>query len=262
MKAQIADIEVHYDVSGQGPWITLSHSLAADAGMWEPQLAALERHFTVLRYDIRGHGRTQGTAGPYSLEQLADDADGLLQHLGVARSHWIGLSLGGMIGQVLAIRHPQRLDHVVIADSTSKAAPNAATLWGERAELARTQGMQALVPSTLSRWFTEPYRGSHPGVMQQVGDMIASTSVDGFAGCCAAIAVIDTQQGLAGLRHPALVLVGDQDQATPPAMAQEIRQHWPLARLQVLSDAAHLSNIEQADAFNRAVLDFLGAPDA
>lgn len=257
MKATLAGIDVHYEISGQGPWITLSHSLAAHSGMWDAQLAVLEPHFTVLRYDTRGHGQTQATEGPYTLDQLADDAYALLQHLGIERSHWIGLSLGGMIGQALAIRHPEVLDHVVVADSTSKAAPAAAGIWGDRAAIARTKGMAALVQPTLSRWFTEPYFASHPEVMQRIGDMIATTSVDGFAGCCAALGVIDTQQGLRGLYQPALILVGDQDQATPPAMAHEIQRHWPKAGLQVLHDAAHLSNIEQAQQFNKALMEFL-----
>jgi len=257
MKAHIGDIDIHYEVSGHGPWITLSHSLAAHSGMWDAQLELLNQHFTVLRYDIRGHGQTQTTNGPYSLEQLADDIYGLLKHLGVTRTHWIGLSLGGMIGQVLTIRHPEMMDHVVIADSTGKAAPNAATIWGERATLARKQGMSALVQPTLSRWFTDPYREQHPDVMTHIGHMIEHTSVEGYAGCCSAIAVIHTHEGLQQLHTPGLVIVGDQDLATPPAMSEQIHQHWPKSEFVVLKDAAHLANIEQAQAFNNAVMQFI-----
>lgn len=257
MKARVAGIDIHYELSGSGPWLTLSHSLAANLGMWDAQLALLNQNFTVLRYDIRGHGETQGTEGPYTLEQLADDIHGLLLHLGVVRTHWVGLSLGGMIGQVLAIRHPEILDHVVIADSTGKAAPNAATLWGERAAVARSQGMGALVQPTLSRWFTDPYREANPDVMACIGQGIESTSVAGFAGCCAAISVINTHQGLQQLRIPGLVLVGDQDKATPPAMSEQIHQNWPQSKYLEIKDAAHLSNIEQALAFNHALTEFL-----
>jgi 3-oxoadipate enol-lactonase len=257
MKANIGGIDVNYEVTGQGPWLTLSNSLAANLEMWDAQLALLNRHFTVLRYDTRGHGQTQGTEGPYTLEQLADDIHGLLTHLGVARTHWIGLSLGGMIGQVLAIRHPHILDHVVIADSTGKAAPNAATMWGDRAALARTQGMATLVQPTLSRWFTDSYREKTPTVMARIGHMIETTSVAGYAGCCAAISVINNHEGLQQLQIPALILVGDQDQATPPAASEQIHQHWPNSSYVVLKDAAHLSNVEQAKAFNDAVMKFL-----
>ena len=257
MKARIGDIEMHYEVSGNGPWLTLSHSLAANMGMWDAQVAVLNQHFTVLRYEIRGHGQTQATEGDYSLAQLADDAHGLLKHLGVTRTHWIGLSLGGMIGQVFAIRHLDCMDHAVIADSTGQAAPNAATMWGERAALARAQGMAALAQPTLSRWFTDPYREKHPDVMAKIGHMIETTSVAGYAGCCAAIGVINNHEGLQQLHTPALILVGDQDLATPPAASEQIHQHWPHSKYTVLKDAAHLSCVEQADAFNHAVMTFL-----
>ena len=260
MKATINGVAIHYEVSGGGPWLTLSHSLAANLGMWDAQLDVLNQHFTVLRYDIRGHGQTPGTEGPYTLEQLADDAQGLLQHLCVTRSHWVGLSLGGMIGQVLAIRHPDILDHVVIADSTGQGAPNAAAMWGDRANLARTQGLAALVQPTLSRWFTDPYRERCPEEMARIGHMIETTSVNGYAGCCAAISMINTHDGLKNLTHPGLVIVGDQDQATPPAMSEAIHNHWPNSQLVVLKEAAHLANIEQAQAFNTAVMNFLPNP--
>lgn len=260
MKAHIGDIDIHYEISGQGPWVTLSHSLAAHGGMWAPQVQALSAHFTVLNVDTRGHGQTDAPPGPYSLEQMADDVTGLLAHLGVARTHWLGLSMGGMIGQVLALRHPAVLNRVVLADTTGQGAPNAVQMWSDRAQAARASGMAALAEPTLSRWFTAPFRQREPALMAQIGAMIASTPVEGYAGCCAAIAGVDTLAQLHTLRHPALVLVGDQDQGTPPAMAQRIVEHWPGATLKVLADAAHLPNLEQAEAFNREVLDFLLAP--
>lgn len=260
MKARIGDLDIHYEISGRGPWITLSHSLAAHGGMWGPQVEALSAHFTVLNVDTRGHGQTDAPPGPYTLEQMADDAHGLLAHLGVTRTHWLGLSMGGMIGQVMALRHPEVLDRVVLADTTGQGAPNALQMWAERAQAARASGMPALVEPTLARWFTEPFRHREPALMASVGDMIARTPVEGYAGCCAAIAGVNTLEGLRALRHPALVLVGDQDQGTPPAMAQRIVEHWPGARLQVLADAAHLPNLEQAQAFNREVLGFLKSP--
>jgi 3-oxoadipate enol-lactonase len=165
--------------------------------------------------------------------------------------------MGGMIGQVMALRHPEVLDRVVLADTTGQGAPNAVQMWADRAQAARASGMAALVEGTLSRWFTEPFRHREPALMTQIGAMIAGTPVEGYAGCCAAIAGVNTLEGLRTLGHPALVLVGDQDQGTPPVMAQRIAEHWPGARLQVLAYAAHLPNLEQAQGFNRAVLDFL-----
>lgn len=257
MKAKIDGIDIHYEISGSGPWVTLSHSLATNLDMWDSQLDLLSQHFTVLRYDIRGHGQTQTTEDPYSLEQLADDIHGLLLHLGITQTHWIGMSLGGMIGQVLAIRHPNALSHIVIAGSTGKAAPNAATMWGDRATIARTHGMSALVKPTLSRWFTDPYREKNPELMSRIGNMITNTPAEGYANCCAAITVINTLAGLKNLRNPGLVIVGDQDLATPPAASEQIHRHWPNSKCVVLKDAAHLCSIEQAHRFNHEVMKFI-----
>jgi 3-oxoadipate enol-lactonase len=260
MHAHIGDIDVHYEVTGQGPWLTLSHSLAVHLGMWDAQLQALSQHFTVLRYDTRGHGASSAPAAPYTLDQLADDAHGLLQHLGIERTHWLGLSLGGMIGQTLAIRHPEVLDRVVLADTTGQVPAAGAAMWAERVHIARSEGLQALEQPTLSRWFTEPFRQAQPALMAQVGAMIRATPVEGYAGCCAAIAATDTLAALGAMRARALVIVGDQDAATPPAAAQAIAAHWPSAQLVVIADASHLSNIEQPAAFTAAVLGFLTAP--
>ncbi len=257
MQAHINDIDVHYEVTGSGPWLTLSHSLATTLDMWQPQLQSLGQHFTLLRYDTRGHGGTSAPAAPYTLAQLADDAQALLQHLGVARTHWLGLSMGGMIGQTLAIRQPQLLHRVVLADTTGQVPPAGAQMWADRVRIARTDGLQALVLPTLERWFTDPYRAAQPEAMARIGAMIRSTPVEGYAGCCAAIASTNTLAALQQQRSPALVVVGEQDQATPPAAAQALAQHWPGARLLVLPGAAHLANIEQAQAFNEAVLGFL-----
>jgi 3-oxoadipate enol-lactonase len=257
MKADIGGLQVHYEVAGQGPWLTLSHPVSADLSLWAPQMEALTPHFTVLRYDTRGHGQTQVTPAPYTLAQLAGDAQGLLAHLGVARTHWVGLSLGGMVGQALAIAQPQLLGRVVLANTTCKAAPNAVALWGDRARIARTEGMAALAEPTLSRWFTEPYRQAQSAAMQGVARMIAATPVEGYAGCCAALADVDLVEQLRAMTSPALVLAGAQDQATPLAMSQLLAESWPGARLAVLQGAAHISSMEQAQAFNHEVLGFL-----
>jgi 3-oxoadipate enol-lactonase len=258
MHARIADIDIHYEVTGQGPWLTLFHLLAVHLGMWDPQVEVLSRHFTVLRYDTRGHGGTSVPAGPYTLDQLVGDVHGLLQHLGITRTHWLGLSMGGMIGQALALRHPEVLDRVVLADTTGQVPAAGAAMWADRVRIARTEGMAALEQPTLSRWFTEPFRLAQPAVMAQVGAMIRGTAVEGYAGCCAAIAATDTLASLAALKMPALVMVGDQDAATAPAAAEAIARHWPGAKLVVIPGASHLSNVEQAGVFNEAVVGFLG----
>jgi 3-oxoadipate enol-lactonase len=257
-RIRLDGVELQASVTGSGPWVTLSHALGASQAMWAPQVQALAARHTVLSYDIRGHGESETTPGPYTLEQLADDAFALLRHLGVARTHWVGLSLGGMIGQVMALRHPQMLDRVVVADSNAQVPPAGQAMWIERAKLARTQGMEALVEGTLSRWFTPDFAARDPQTRQQIGAQIAATPAEGYAACCAAICGLDTLDRLPGLAHPALVLVGEEDQATPVALSRQIAQAWPGAELVVLPGAAHLSNVEQPALFNRELLRFLG----
>jgi 3-oxoadipate enol-lactonase len=162
-----------------------------------------------------------------------------------------------MIGQTFAIQHPEMIDHAVIADSSGKVAPAAVVAWGERAALARQNGMQVLVQPTLQRWFTDDFSSKNPTLMAEIGQMIAATTVDGYAGCCAAIAQLNTLDQLRALRLPCLILVGEQDMGTPPAMSELIQQYWPSSQLKVLSNAAHIANIEQAQAFTDAVMDFL-----
>jgi 3-oxoadipate enol-lactonase len=257
MKITANGIDIHYRIEGNGPWITLSHSLACNLDMWAPQIAPLSRHYKVLRYDIRGHGQSSASSGEYTLDQLADDVKALLDSLGIQRTHWVGLSLGGMIGQTFALKYPAVFQSMVLADTTSRRAPDAAKLWGERISIARERGMAPLVDSTLARWFTESYRNTHKEVVGRIADAIRATPVAGYIGCCQAIAKIDVTGRLKDIRCPTLVIVGEQDQGTPPAMAREIHENLPGSELQPIPSAAHLSNVEQAEVFNDAVLGFL-----
>ena len=257
MKVHANGIDIHCEVSGRGPWLVLSHSLCCDGTMWQPQRAALEPHFTVLRFDTRGHGRSAVPPGPYTFEQLTDDVLGLLDALEIGHAHFCGLSMGGMIGQHLALKAPGRLDRLVLADTTSRMPPEARPLWAERIRVAQEQGMAAHVEPTLERWFTTPYRAAHPEVMETIGALIRATPVAGYVGCAEAISRIDLTGRLSEVKAPTLVIVGGEDTGTPPAMAEAIAAAIPGARLEIIPDAAHLSNIEQADAFNRLLLDFL-----
>jgi len=257
MHARIGDHDIHYRIDGEGPWLTLSHSLAVGSAMWEPQLAALTPHFKVLRVDTRGHGGSSVPAGPCTLEDLADDVRGLYRVLGVAHSHWLGLSMGGMIGQTFALKYPGVLTRLVLADTTARGAPNAQAMWGERIATARSKGMQGLLDGTLARWFTEPYRAAHPEVVARVAALIESTAVEGYCACCAAIAQLDVLDRLHEIDVPALVIVGEQDQATPPQMSRDMHSRMAGSELLVLPNAAHLASTEQAEAFNAAVLEFL-----
>lgn len=257
MKTKVNGIEIHYEIEGEGPWVVMSHSLACDLTMWDPQVPALRTRYRVLRYDTRGHGGSSAPAGEYTLEELAADLKGLLDALGVSRAHFVGLSMGGMIGQAFALRYPGVLASLVLADTTSRRPPDAAKLWGERIAVARERGMGALVESTLARWFTEPYRRAHPEVMERIGRTIRQTPVAGFIGCCHAISRVDYLDRLKEIRVPALVIVGEQDPGTPPEAARAIHENLPGSELRVIASAAHLSNVEQAPAFNEALVGFL-----
>ena len=258
MRIRTNGIELNCVIEGEGPWLTMSHSLACNLSMWDPQMAALTKHYKVLRFDTRGHGASSSPPGPYTLEQMADDVHGLFAELGIKRTHWAGLSMGGMIGETYALKYPGVFSSMVLADTTSRRPPNAAQMWGDRIRMAREQGMDALVEGTLGRWFTEPYRKAHPQVMARIGDDIRNTPVEGFAGCCEAIAKIDVLDRLKEIDCPALVIVGDQDHGTPPEMARQIHDNLRGSELLIIKSAAHLSNVEQADTFTRAMTDFLG----
>ncbi len=262
MKIKSNGIELNCVIEGDGPWVTMSHSLACNLSMWDPQIQALTQHYKVLRFDTRGHGASAAPAGPYTLEQMADDVHGLFAELGIKRTHWVGLSMGGMIGETYALKYPGMFQSMVLADTTSRRPPNAEQMWGERIAMARDKGMDALVEGTLGRWFTEPYRKAHPEVMKRIGNDIRNTPVPGFAGCCEAIAKIDVLDRLKEIDCPALVMVGDQDHGTPPEMAKQIQANLRGSELLIIESAAHLSNVEQPAVFTRALIDFLGKQQA
>jgi len=257
MKIKTNGIELNCVIEGEGPWLTMSHSLACNLSMWDPQIAELVKHYKVLRFDTRGHGGSSAPPGPYTLEQMADDVHGLFAALGIRETHWAGLSMGGMIGETYALKYPGVFRSMVLADTTSRRPPNAAQMWGDRIRMAREKGMDALVEGTLGRWFTEPYRQAHPEIMERIGNDIRNTPVEGFSGCCEAISRVDVLDRLKEIICPALVIVGDQDHGTPPEMARQIHANLRGSELMIIESAAHLSNVEQADIFTRAMTDFL-----
>ncbi len=250
-------ITVRYQIEGSGPWVTLSHSLTTDLSMWDELAVALAPTFTVLRYDTRGHGGTSAPDGAYRFEQLTDDVLGLLDALGVTATHFVGLSMGGMIAQHLALHAPQRLHRLVIASSTSRIPPEAGPLWDERIAQARAQGTAALAEATLTRWFTPPFRTARPDLMARIAALIAATPVAGYVGCAEAIRCLDITDHLPAITRPTLVIVGADDPGTPPAASEVIAAAIPGARLEIIASASHLSCIEQPEIFNRLVRDFL-----
>ena len=257
MRVKANGIQINYSVEGEGPWVIMSHSLACNLSMWDEQAAALSKRYKVLRYDLRGHGGTDAPAGDYSFDMLAYDAHALLETLGIKSCHWVGLSIGGMIGQAFALKFPGVFKTLVLADTSSRNPPEAKPVWEARVKTAREKGMEGVVEPTLQRWLTEPYRKSHPETAARLAAMIRSTPVAGYAGCCAAIPTLNFTDRLKSIKVPTLVIVGEQDPGAPPEVAKVIHQNIQGSELVVIPSAAHIANLEQTAAFNRALVSFL-----
>jgi 3-oxoadipate enol-lactonase len=257
MKLKANGIDINYEIEGDGPVVTFSHSLACNLGMWDEQVRALKGRYRVLRFDTRGHGQSGAPAGAYTLEQLSDDLKALLDGLGITATHFVGLSMGGMIGQVFALKHPAMVQSLVLCDTTSRYPAAAAPIWEDRIKAVGAKGMEPMVAPTLERWFTAPFRARRRDLMELVGAMIRSTPAPGYVGCCHAIPKINVTERLRDVRCPALVIVGEEDPGTPVEMARDIHAALPAAELAILSRASHLSNLEQPEEFNRVLGGFL-----
>src|SRR4051812_16791211 len=255
MKAKVNGTELYYEVSGKegAPWLVLSHSLACSVRMWDPTVEAFKDRFRILNYDMRGHGASAAPQGAYTLDMLADDVLGLMKELKIARASFAGLSIGGMIGQTLALRGTAPFDKMVLADTSHTQPPEAIKQWDERIKLANAQGMKALVPPTMERWFTPAFRESPQA--QQIATLIANTPVAGYVGCAQAIMKLNTTARLKDIKLPVLAIAGEADPSAPGT--KHIGENIPGAKLVMLKNAAHIANVEQPEKFNQALRDFL-----
>jgi 3-oxoadipate enol-lactonase len=237
--------------------VVLSHALGCDLSMWDGLAQVLAEDCRVIAYDHRGHGGSDAPAGPYSMAELADDAARMLEELATGPVVWIGLSMGGMVGQELALRHPARVKALVIANATSGYPDAARALWEQRIATVRTGGTHAIADAVMGRYFHDDFRATSAATVARFRQRLVSTDTEGYIGCCAAVAAIDTTARLPQLAVPVLVIAGELDQGTPPAMSQTMAQAIPGAELVVLADASHLAAIEQPAAFARAVKRFI-----
>jgi len=252
-------VDVHFAANGptDAPVLVLSPSLGSTLGMWDPQVAALAERFRVIRYDPRGHGRSPVPPGPYEISDFADDVVRLLDRQGVDRAHYCGLSMGGMVGISLAADHPDRVHRLVLCCTTAQfPSPQP---WVERAATVRANGTAAIAGAVVERWLTPGFAASHPAVVARLRSMIEQTDDEGYAACCGAIERMDLRSALPRITAPTLVVAGEQDPAAPPELLQGIATAIPGARLEVLSPAAHLANIEQAEPLTRLLLGHLTA---
>jgi 3-oxoadipate enol-lactonase len=232
------------------PVLVLSNSIATTLELWDGQVPAFTPAFRVLRYDQLGHGRSEVRPRPYTIEQLGREVLALLDELGIARLSFCGLSLGGAVGMWLGAHVPERLERLVLAGTSAYFGPP--ERWLDRIALVQVEGMDPLAEAAMGRWFTPTFTGTAP-----YREGHATTPVEGYIACCDALAVWDFRSELLGVSVPTLVIVGADDPATPPEQAKVIAEGIPGARLVVVPAAAHLVNVEQPEAFNRAVLDHL-----
>jgi len=256
--AAVNDTQLFYRIDGAAnrtaPWLVLSNSLGSDVSMWAPQLIEFAKHFRVLRYDTRGHGQSAVPKGPYTIEQLTGDVIGLLDHLGIERAHFAGVSMGGLTGVGLGARYGNRIDRLVLCNTAAKIGTP--EVWVPRAAKARNEGMLALADAVIPRWYTAEFMARNPLVIAQVRDVFVHTDNEGYASNCDAINAADLRGETASIKAPTLVISGTHDLAATPAQGRELAESVQGARYVELN-ASHISNVELADEYNKIVVDFL-----
>jgi 3-oxoadipate enol-lactonase len=250
-----AKLAYRFDGPTDGSVVMMSNSLMCNHTMWDINVPAFTNRYRVLRYDTRGHGSSETTPGPYSIAMLADDAVGLLDALGIRKVHFIGLSMGGMIGQQIGARYPERVYSLSLCDTASEMPPR--SMWEERLSTASRQGTAGLIDATIQRWFTAPFIARDPDSIEKVRQMISSTGVEGYTACASAVRDMAQTTMLLKIKAPTLILVGRQDPGCTVDHSTVIHRMIDGAQMIVLENAAHLSNIEQSQTFNSALRSFI-----
>lgn len=246
-------------LQGEGTPVVLSHALGLELGMWDALAAALAPRHEVLRYDHRGHGGSAVPAGPYRMDELVDDAARVIREWGAGPVAWVGLSLGGMVGQGLAIRHPELVRSLVLANTTAHYPEAAQAAWAQRIAAVEQGGLEAIADMVMERYFHAGFRSGRPDALAAFRAALLRTSATGYAATCHAVREVDWLERLPQVRCPTLVIAGALDVGAPVAMSQAIAERIPGARLEVLAEASHLSVAEQPQQFAALVEGFLGA---
>lgn len=253
----MTSVALHHRDEGDphGPPVLLAPSLGTTTGMWDELATALREHHRVIRIDTRGHGNSPVPDGPYTVTELADDVLAVVDRLGIERFDMVGLSLGGAIAQTLALQAPERLGSMVLA-CTGPSFGDPANWW-QRAADVRTSGMSWLVEPSTQRWFPSDFPRTHPERAEDLLGQLATTPPEGYAGCCEALAQFDVTEHLGDIGVPTRVIIGADDQVSPPSVGRTLRDGIPNADLVVIDEAAHIANVAQPDTFNTAVLRFV-----
>lgn len=254
VKDEIFNVLVEGDESA--PVLMLAHPLGANLHIFDPLMPELVQRFRVVRYDARGHGESVVTPGPYTLDQLAGDALGILDALGIAKAHWLGLSKGAFVGLALLTSAPERLGRAVLASAAAKLG--SADMWNERIRTVWENGIESLAPSLLESWFTKDYRDRHPEEIERIWLMLLSTPTEGYAGASAALRDADLREAMEEIRNPVLVIAGRHDPVTTPGLGALVASAIPGAKLATI-ETAHMSSIEDPEGFTGAAVEFLTA---
>ena len=263
MILNIDNRRIYYDLSGDAgaPILTITHSLSSDGGMWAEQMPVLlAAGFRVLRLDMRGHGGSDAVAGDYTMAILAGDVIKALDALGITRTHYMGLSIGGMIGQALLLDHGARLQSAILCDTLPSTPAGSAASWDERKAAVRANnGLGTLADGTMDRWFTPSFKSANPERYKQIHATIVGTTAQGFLGCASAIQNFNFEDRLQTIKTPTLVICGDEDPGTPPDRNQFIASKIPGGRYVSIANSRHLPNVERPEPFNKAMMSFLWA---
>jgi 3-oxoadipate enol-lactonase len=252
------DLACQTDGPDEGPVLVLAHTLATSRAMWRRQIPHFARRYRVVSYDLRGHGESAAPDYPYSLEMLSEDVIGVLDSLGLERpAIFLGISIGGMVGQALALRHPDRFRAIILANTVSRTPAEGQGIWDQRIEAIRKDGVESQVQPTLERWLSPEFRAREPETTQWVADMIRATPAVGMIGCAKAIQKLDYTDQLEQITLPTLIIAGEKDPGSPVAAAQVIHERIKGSRLEVIPGCLHQTPIEAPDRFNQIVDDFL-----
>jgi len=247
---------IHYEVEGSAdkPVLMFCNSLGTTLHMWDGQMAEVLKHFRVVRYDRRGHGKSGVPAGPYNMEMLGRDALAVLDAAQIEKTNWCGLSMGGMVGMWMGAHAPQRVNRLILSN-TSAYFENK-QIWNDRIKVVQEKGLQAVVGGTIERWFTQGFRDREPQKVKSIADMFLATKPEGYIACGQAVRDMDHREIIKSIKAPTMVIAGKQDAGTTPEMGEFVSKNIPGATL-TMFDAAHIANIECGNAYTEAVLDFL-----
>ena len=264
MYTQARGIKMHYLVDGPdneeagAPWVTFVTGIANDTTLWAGQAPALSDKFRVLRYDLRGQGKSEATPPPYSIKSLSDDLVALWDALDIEHSHLVGLGLGSTVAMRTAIDHPARIDKLVPSCTRAKMVPDFAVMWGKLTETVKAGGVAAIVEQTAQRWFTEDFKAAHPDVLDNVRKMVAGTSLDGYLGCVSAFVGLDLEDELPRIKAPTLFMGGADDKSGgPEVIMRGLAAKVPGASYQPVVNAAHIANVQNEAEYNRILRQFL-----